>query len=110
MARKKIDYLQYLDSQEWWTIRRAAMRRAQFRCEQEKPGDPRHEGPLDVHHRHYHTLGCERLEDVEVLCRSCHRSQRLPVNLQKRNLEDIHGQQRLFERWDAAFADDSEAA
>ncbi len=28
---------------------------------------------LQLHHRHYETLGRERLEDVEVLCDSCHR-------------------------------------
>jgi 5-methylcytosine-specific restriction endonuclease McrA len=93
------DYLEYLDSPEWWQIRRDAMRRAQFRCEREKPGDPRHEGPLEVHHRHYATLGCERLEDVEVLCRACHRAKRIPRNLRKRLLETRHGQLRLFDRW-----------
>lgn len=91
-------YLDYLDSPEWWTIRRTAMRRAQWRCEREKPGDPRHEGPLEVHHRHYRTLGCERPDDVEVLCSACHRQERIPRNLQKPILES-HGQQRLFERW-----------
>ena len=106
----KQNYVEYLDSPEWWSIRRAAMRRAQFRCEQEKPGDARHEGPLDVHHLHYRTLGCEQLEDVQVLCRSCHRAKRIPVKLQKHQLEEIHGQQRLFERWFGDAVNDSEAA
>jgi len=104
------NYLEYIDSHEWWSIRRAAMRRANFRCEQEKPGEPRHEGALEVHHRHYRTLGCERLEDVEVLCPSCHRAKRIPRNLQKRLLEEFHGQERLFERWIEPTADDTEAA
>jgi len=92
-------YLDYLDSPEWWTIRRAALRRAQFRCEQEQPGEARHEGPLEAHHVHYRNLGCERLDDVEVLCRPCHRAKRIPRNLQKRMLEDLFGQGRLFDRW-----------
>lgn len=96
MAHK--DYLDYLDSPEWWTIRRSAMRRANWRCEQEKSGDPRHEGPLEVHHRHYRTLGNEALDDVEVLCPACHRAKRIPRNLRKRALES-YGQERLFDRW-----------
>jgi 5-methylcytosine-specific restriction endonuclease McrA len=91
-------YLEYLDSPEWWAIRRTAMRRANWTCEREKPGDPRHEGPLDVHHRHYDTLGNENPDDVEVLCQVCHRSEHVPRNKKKRALER-HGQQRLFDRW-----------
>jgi hypothetical protein len=30
-------------------------------------------GELQVHHRHYKTLGREQPEDVEVLCPACHR-------------------------------------
>lgn len=91
-------YLEYLDSPEWWTVRRSAMRRAHWKCEREKPGDVRHEGPLELHHKHYRTLGREALDDVEVLCSSCHRAERIPVNRRKRQLE-AHGQQRLFDRW-----------
>ena len=75
------------------------MRRANFRCERQKPGEPRHEGPLEVHHRHYDTLGNERLDDVEVLCSSCHRNEHTPRNKKKRVLE-AYGQSRLFDRWD----------
>jgi 5-methylcytosine-specific restriction endonuclease McrA len=107
MTQKMQTYLEYLDSPEWWTIRRRAMRRANWRCEQEKPGEPRHEGPLELHHRHYRTLGCETLEDVEVLCPACHRAKRIPRNLQKRSLES-YGQDRLFERW--GIDDANEAA
>jgi 5-methylcytosine-specific restriction endonuclease McrA len=105
VTRKYLNYLEYLDSPEWWTKRRAAMRRAQWRCEYEKPGDPRHEGPLEVHHRHYRTLGCEGLDDLEVLCPACHRAKRIPRNLQKRALES-YGQERLFQRWGHDYADD----
>ena len=98
MSNHHRTYLQYLDSPEWRTIRRAAMRRAQFRCERENPGGLRHEGALEVHHRHYLTFGHERLEDVEVLCPDCHRSEHVPRNLKKRELER-YGQARLFDRW-----------
>jgi 5-methylcytosine-specific restriction endonuclease McrA len=96
MAHK--EYLDYLESPEWWTIRRTAMRRANWRCEREKPGDPRHEGPLEVHHRTYENLGRERLDDVEVLCPACHRNEHIPRNVKKRQLE-AYGQARLFDRW-----------
>lgn len=93
------NYLQYLESPEWFALRRAAMRRAQFRCQREKPGEPRHEGSLDVHHKHYDSLGRETLDDVEVLCQLCHRTEHIPRNQRKRILE-AHGQTRLFDRWD----------
>ena len=102
------NYLEYLESPEWWTIRRNAMRRAQWRCENEKLGEPRHEGPLEVHHLHYRTLGCEQLDDVQVLCPACHRARRIPRNRQKLLLE-THGQDRLFERWKCG-AENDEAA
>jgi hypothetical protein len=31
--------------------------------------------PLDLHHKHYRTLGEEGLDDVELLCRACHDKQ-----------------------------------
>lgn len=102
-------YLEYLESPEWWTTKRAAMRRAQWRCEYEKPGDPRHEGPLEVHHRHYQTLGCEGLDDLEVLCPACHGAKRIPRNLRKRVLES-YGQERLFPRWGRETSEENEAA
>jgi len=100
MTEHQRNYLSYLESPEWWTIRKAAMRRARFQCQRQKPGEPRHDGPLDVHHLHYETLGHEGLDDVIVLCRSCHRAEHIPRNKQKRLLE-AYGQQRLpgFDRW-----------
>ena len=98
MTEQKKTYLAYLDSQEWWTIRKQAMRRANFRCERESPSGPRHEGPLEVHHRHYDNLGHEALDDVEVLCHGCHRNEHIPRNRKKRALER-DGQARLFDRW-----------
>jgi 5-methylcytosine-specific restriction endonuclease McrA len=76
------------------------MRRANFRCERQKPGEPRHEGPLDVHHKHYDTLGHEGPDDVEVLCRTCHHNEHIPRNKKYRILE-AYGQQRLpgLDRW-----------
>jgi 5-methylcytosine-specific restriction endonuclease McrA len=29
---------------------------------------------LELHHKHYHSLGREQLEDVELLCPKCHKA------------------------------------
>jgi hypothetical protein len=67
-------YLDYLDSPQWKAVCEAAMRRANGHCERETPGEPRHEGPLEVRHLHYQTLGYEFLEDLEVICPACRRA------------------------------------
>ena len=95
-----VDYLAYLESPEWWHRRRAALQRANYRCEREDPNGPRHEGPLDVHHRSYQHLGNEMADELEVLCRPCHRAEHQPRNRALRSREGA-GQQRLFNRWDA---------
>ena len=91
-------YLQYLNGPEWLALRRQAMRRAKWQCEKQRPGEVPHQGPLECHHRHYNTLGCETLDDVEVVCPACHRDAHTPRNRRKRMLEEC-GQQRLFDRW-----------
>jgi hypothetical protein len=61
------EYRDYIASAAWARVRRAALRRARWRCERcEARGD------LDVHHRTYVRLGLERPDDVEVLCPPCH--------------------------------------
>ena len=99
------DYVTYLTTPEWWSLRRLAMRRAQFQCERQAPGEARHEGALELHHKHYRTLGCETLDDVEVLCAACHRAELVPRNRRKRQLEQ-YGQRRLFDRWNDDVAVD----
>ena len=96
--RTHVDYWVHLASIEWEALRREAMRRAGFRCERQRPGDPPHPGPFELHHLHYDTVGFETLEDVELLCQSCHRTEHAPRNRQKR-LFEAYGQQRLFDRW-----------
>ena len=87
-------YAEYLDSPEWWTTRKQAVQRAEYRCE--RCGSY---GPLEVHHRTYRSLGCEPESDLEALCAACHRNEHLPRNRRKLELERF-GQMRLFERWD----------
>jgi 5-methylcytosine-specific restriction endonuclease McrA len=91
---RKQAYEDYLVSAEWQAIKERALRAALFSCEQcgSKP-------PLEVHHKTYTNLGHEQIEDLKVLCPACHENERLPRNRRKAELE-LHGQMRLFERWD----------
>lgn len=63
-------YTRYLSSYEWKWKRYRTLRRAFFACQW--CGKDR--GKLDVHHKHYHSIGCEIPgADIIVLCQSCHR-------------------------------------
>jgi len=61
------EYIAHINSPEWKATRRAVLARAGGRCEH--CGEA---GPLDVHHKDYHTLGHERLADLVALCPDCH--------------------------------------
>lgn len=61
------DYATYLESPEWARLRRRAIVRAGGRCQLCNSRKS-----LNVHHRTYTRIGEERLDDLTVLCRSCH--------------------------------------
>jgi 5-methylcytosine-specific restriction endonuclease McrA len=61
-------YHEYLRSPTWRAIRNGALKNAFFRCERCGRADA-----LEVHHVTYARLGGdELLEDLEVLCETCH--------------------------------------
>lgn len=60
-------YPEFLGSDEWAKRRRAALIRAEFKC-QVCASD----GKLHVHHRTYARRGSERPADLTVLCAGCH--------------------------------------
>jgi len=62
------EYRAYLRSPEWRARRRRALALAGDACEVCGKG-----GRLEVHHTTYARLGKERLSDLVVLCRRCHR-------------------------------------
>lgn len=62
-----VDYHEYINSAAWRRKRRWALRELGYACD-ECGGDH----ILQVHHRHYQTLGREQLHDLRVLCRDCH--------------------------------------
>jgi 5-methylcytosine-specific restriction endonuclease McrA len=60
-------YERHLRSAEYRKFRRMMLWAVGYRCERCGVG-----GMLDIHHKHYRTLGMERPMDVQVLCRHCH--------------------------------------
>jgi HNH endonuclease len=65
---RNAEYHTYLASPRWRAFREDALRTARWTCE---CGD---RGPdVEVHHLTYERLGCERPDDVIVLCPACHR-------------------------------------
>jgi hypothetical protein len=64
-----INYRQYIHSAGWRALCNAKLFEANYKCE--KCG--RDDGKLDVHHKTYERLGDERMSDLIVLCRYCHK-------------------------------------
>jgi len=62
------DYMTYLGSEPWKILRSKAYKRARRKCEVCNTG-----GEIHAHHKSYANIGYERLADIIVLCRSCHR-------------------------------------
>lgn len=63
------DYRAYLHGRWWATRRRSRLAAAGYACEACGASGDR----LEVHHKHYLSLGRERNADLEVLCGPCHR-------------------------------------
>lgn len=63
-----MEYLDYLASDEWYQRAKEARERARWRCELCSA-----RSALEVHHKSYERLGCERNSDLIVLCARCHR-------------------------------------
>ena len=68
MARRQT-YSAYLASPHWQAKRREALEHYGARCSKCQATDR----ILQVHHKTYRRLGAELLEDLEVLCKVCHR-------------------------------------
>lgn len=66
-----MNYNQYLQSDHWQSVRAGALARAGNRCE--NCGlKPMKLWLLHIHHLTYMRKGCERPDDVIVLCPGCH--------------------------------------
>ncbi len=62
------DYYEYIKSDEWQEVRKRALEHYNWRC-----CICRNVDDLHVHHLHYKTLGREKLCDLRVLCKDCHK-------------------------------------
>lgn len=65
---RSMPYKDYLKSPEWNRTRIAALKRAGFTCQICNADNT----VLNVHHRTYERLACERPADLIVLCQPCH--------------------------------------
>lgn len=62
-----MNYTDYLNSEHWLHFRREIL--STRRCCQNCAST---NNTLNVHHKHYRTVGAERQEDVILLCQDCH--------------------------------------
>lgn len=68
--KERVNYYKYLQSWEWSAIRYQKILEAGYWCERCKSSYM-----LQVHHKTYERLGAELMEDLEVLCWLCHKSE-----------------------------------
>lgn len=64
----------YLHSNHWRSVRERKLSKEHHRC-QKHFGFTSPEPMLDVHHLTYERLWHERMSDLQVLCRSCHKKE-----------------------------------
>lgn len=64
---QRMSYGRYLRTPHWLTVQTAALAAAEYRCRLCNSTKL-----LEVHHRDYKRIGCERPADVIVLCGDCH--------------------------------------
>ena len=73
-----VNYREYINSQEWRRRRRAYLKKYALcnRCGMDNDEHKRlYDGALHVHHVSYARLGGELDEDLETLCKKCHKEE-----------------------------------
>lgn len=65
---KKLDYCDYLETEHWKNTRKRKLYSVKFKCQ-----ICNSKSKLNVHHRTYESLGDEKMYDLTVLCRNCHK-------------------------------------
>ncbi len=80
------DYKRYLKTRHWQAVRKAALKRADYKCQVCGERDM----PLSVHHNNYGNRGKEQAADVITLCGNCHEAfhDRLAL-AEKREVKDL---------------------
>ena len=68
-------YSEYLNSDQWKSIKAKVITRAKGKCE-----GCNNETSLEVHHKTYERIGMELMIDLVALCKYCHMSAHHNVN------------------------------
>jgi 5-methylcytosine-specific restriction endonuclease McrA len=63
----------YYNSTQWKVFREKILTERNFTCEICSIHHPKATQKLEVHHKHYNSVGFEIPKDVLCLCRRCHR-------------------------------------
>jgi 5-methylcytosine-specific restriction endonuclease McrA len=69
---KKKNYNKYLRSKHWKEKRQYKMKQSKYTCERCGKVDAVTKR-FQIHHKHYKTLGKEKMSDLMCLCPNCHR-------------------------------------
>jgi hypothetical protein len=69
----KFKHRKYLSSAQWKKLKYRKLRSVGWKCE--RCGYKGYKGQLHVHHKTYETKGSEDLNDLEVLCKRCHKAE-----------------------------------
>ncbi len=88
------EYSEYIHSARWKTLRAQALARAKDRCE--VCGFSKWSVQLEVHHKTYERFKHERLDDLLVVCVSCHKEQ---DEIRKRETDNRNHQTLLDARF-----------
>ena len=64
---KFMDYKRYIRSSAWKATRKRAIEHYGEKC-----GECGRTEHIEVHHKNYDRLGCEQINDLEILCSDCH--------------------------------------
>ncbi|WP_439132390.1 HNH endonuclease [Polaribacter sp.] len=71
--KRKKEYLKYLNSKEWKEKRDTVLKLRGRSCERCKANL---KGKIaDIHHKTYKNIFNEKLDDLEILCRKCHKKE-----------------------------------
>lgn len=80
-------YKEYLET-DWWKEKRyQKLRSVKFQCERCS-----RRKYLQIHHKHYKSLGKEKITDLEALCKECHKREHERAIAAKQHLDSIQRQ------------------
>ena len=73
-------YEEYLKTRHWRLLRLKVAKKRHFRCE--FCGE-KFENHYEIHHKHYNSLGKEKIDDLMFLCKNCHNDLHIALKANK---------------------------